>query len=248
MTSLNPTLPNIRKLFIPDPGHFIADCDLSGADAQVVAWEANDEELKAAFRAGLKVHAENAKAMFGSAAGPDGKREPYYLNTKRAVHATNYGARPAALAAANAWSMYESEKFQKRWFDMHPAILQWHKTIQSQIYATRSVSNKFGYTRRYFDRIQDLLKEALAWIPQSTVACVTNRGLVNVDSRLPEVQILLQVHDSLVVQFPKPYLPHRHRIRDEMLITIPYDDPLIIPISIKLSDKSWGDCKPITWE
>src|SRR5215213_5100571 len=57
-------LPNIRKLFIPDPGYTIFDCDLSGADAQVVAWEAEDEDLKAAFKKGLKIHAKNAEDIF----------------------------------------------------------------------------------------------------------------------------------------------------------------------------------------
>lgn len=58
-------LPNIRKIFIPDPGYVVFDCDLAGADAQVVAWEADDEDLKRAFRAKLDVHAHNATAMWG---------------------------------------------------------------------------------------------------------------------------------------------------------------------------------------
>ena len=58
------SLPNIRKFFIPDPGMIIAECDLSGADAQVVAWEAGDEELKTAFRQGLKIHIKNCRDMF----------------------------------------------------------------------------------------------------------------------------------------------------------------------------------------
>ena len=40
------TLPNLRKMFIPDPGKFIFDCDLEQADAQVVAWEADDDEQR----------------------------------------------------------------------------------------------------------------------------------------------------------------------------------------------------------
>ena len=60
------TLPNIRKLFIPDPGYTIFDADLSGADAQVVAWEVNDNDLKQAFRLGLDIHSHNAEALWGS--------------------------------------------------------------------------------------------------------------------------------------------------------------------------------------
>lgn len=76
-------LPNVRRLFKPDPGHFIASCDLAGADAQVVAWEAGDEDLKAAFRAGIPIHQKNAEDMFGKVAEEGGDM--------RAVHARGPG-------------------------------------------------------------------------------------------------------------------------------------------------------------
>ena len=44
----------------------MATVDLTGADAQVVAWEAEDEDLKAAFRAGIPIHQKNAEEMFGA--------------------------------------------------------------------------------------------------------------------------------------------------------------------------------------
>lgn len=59
-------LPNVRKLIIPDPGYAIYEADLAGADAQVVAWEAEDDDLKSAFRAGLDVHSKNAEDMWGT--------------------------------------------------------------------------------------------------------------------------------------------------------------------------------------
>jgi hypothetical protein len=62
-------------------------------------------------------------------------------------------------------------------------------------------------------------------------------------AELPEVQVLLQVHDSLAGQFPThraatlvPLMQTRSRI------IIPYEDPLIIPTGLKTSVTSWGDC------
>lgn len=238
-------LPNIRKLFTPDPGYMIGDADLAGADAQVVAWEANDEKLKAAFRAGLKIHAVNAKDMFGAAAGPDGKKEPYYLMAKKGVHLTNYGGSAKTCALALGISIREAEIFQQRWLiEKHPEIGDWHKRIEHQLQTTRQVSNKFGARRRYMERIEGLLPEALAWIPQSTVAITINKGWYNIEENLPQVQILFQVHDSLVFQYPKSEHPHiLEEIHKQMAIPIPYDDPLIIPVSIKTSERSWGDCE-----
>lgn len=241
-------LPNIRKFFVPDPGMIIADVDLSGADAQVVAWEAEDEDLKAAFRRGLKVHAENAKLMFEGLAGSDGKKEPYYSQCKQGVHATNYGASARTIAATLGWTVHRADGFQQKWFGAHPGIKSWHERIEKQLYETRSVSNRFGYRIVYFDRVAGLLPEALAWIPQSTVALNCILGALNLDEQLPWCEILLQVHDSLVLQFPVSRLPQITEIRELLHITTPYDDPLEIPWSLSLSRTSWGDCQSISWE
>jgi hypothetical protein len=66
---------------------------------------------------------------------------------------------------------------------------------------------------------------------------------------MPEVDVLLQVHDSLVFQFPQALDPGiRPVIRDNLLVQIPYEDPLIIPVGLKLSDDSWGACEEVEWE
>jgi len=236
-------LPNVRRLFIPDPGMMIADADLAGADAQVVAWDAGDEKLKTAFRAGLKIHAVNAKTLFGEKAGPDGRVEKYYFMAKKGVHATNYGSSAKTVADALGISVGEAQRFQALWFAAHPEILAWHKRVERELQTTRQARNAFGFRRHYFDRIEGLLPEALAWIPQSSVAITINKGLLNIHRNLKQVQLLLQVHDSLVFQYPKAEHPHiLDEIKKQLSIVIPYPDPLIIPVNIKTSDKSWGDC------
>jgi DNA polymerase I-like protein with 3'-5' exonuclease and polymerase domains len=132
---------------------------------------------------------------------------------------------------------------------MHPGIKEWHERTEEQLLKTRSIYNAFGFRRFYFDRIDSILPEALAWVPQSTVAIVINKGLLNLHRNLPIVEILLQVHDSLVFQIPKPrrieLLP---KVREELLITIPYKDPLIIPVGVQVSEKSWGEVKQVDWK
>ena len=236
-------MPNIRQMFIPDPGFTIYDIDLAGADAQVVAWTAGDEKLKAMFRAGLKIHAENAKDLFGGDAGPDGKREPYYTRTKMGVHLSNYGGYPSTMSKALGITVKEAERFQNRWFDMHPEIKDWHKRVESRLLSTRTVTNAFGMRRIYFGRLDRTLSEALAWEPQSVVALVTGKAMDIIDTQFHKAELLMQVHDSLVFQAPtstpKEYI-------DELLsavrIVVPFDDPLIIPWGVKSSSRNWGDC------
>lgn len=241
-------MPNMRKLFIPDTGMEVAEIDLAGADAQVVAWEANDERLKAAFRAGIKIHTVNAKDLFGSDAGPDGKREPYYTMAKQGVHLTNYLGQPGTLAKTLSITTHQAEKFQKRWFDIHPGIKDWHRRVEAQIQTTRMVTNRFGFRRYYFGRMDDILSEAVAWVPQSTVALVINKALIIIAKMKAPVSILLQVHDSLVFEYPVAEAePVLGAIHQRALVPVPYPDPLTIQFGLKTSPRSWGHCEDRKW-
>lgn len=298
-------LPNIRKMFVPDLGYTIVDADLAGADAQIVAWEADDTKLKTAFRKGLKIHIVNARDVWpertqnmtdaeiketGSAGG-------MYYQIKRAVHATNYGASDKALIDNLGWTNAQAADFRKRWFSAHPEIEAWHERIANYLDGTqcwncdnldisigkpceqcgkhlgRTVKNRFGFRRIYFDRVDGaLLPQALAWIPQSSVAFAVDIGwtamaygtrytsLLNHQVKsfdwtelLVEpnsynkwhniVQFLLQVHDSVVFQVPNGYEEAIPEIVHDLQVRVPYDDPLVIPLSHASSRLSWGDCK-----
>lgn len=248
-------LPNIRKMFIPDRGKVIVDADLAGADAQVVAWEADDAKLKELFRAGKSVHLANGEDLLGaeftSAPGhhkdlgtPKGQ---LYDQLKRFVHTTNYLGSAFNLSKnpAIGWKLHLCSARQQRWFSLHPGILSWHKRVEGEIYTSRSIRNRFGYRIVYFDRIDSVLTQAVAWGPQSTVAEVCFRGALQLCT-LPWVEPLIQVHDSLVFQIPI----HRwgeattlDTIRRHLTVPVPYSDPLIIGWGIAGSEKSWGDCR-----
>jgi len=245
-------LPNIRKIFVPDPGKVICDCDLSGADAQVVAWEANDPDLKFAFTNGLNVHNHNGKAMWGDDYDPGKKLRHVTMRDelKRAVHGTNYGATPRTLATTLGWSMQFAEAFQARWFDLHPAIADWHTRINFQLATTRTITNRFGYRIVYMDRPENCFTQALAWGPQSTVGLVCARGAVQLARKVPFAEVLLQVHDSVVFQIPASRVTPAglREVRDALRIEVPYDEPLTIPWELAISEKSWGDVTKQAWE
>jgi DNA polymerase I len=233
--------PNIRKIFVPDPGYVMFDMDLDRADLQVVVWEADDPELKSMLREGVDLHIENAKVLFNKT--DITKSSPERQFAKTFVHGTNYGGGARTMAINSGITVATSEAMQARWFSAHPRIKKWQERVEAQL-RKRFISNPFGHTIRFFDRIEGLLPEALAWIPQSTVACVTNIALERIDRLLPEVELQLPVHDSIVGQFPEEQLDE---IVPKLLklgkVMIPYPDPLTIPVSIKVSTASWGDCK-----
>lgn len=251
------TLPNVKRIFSPDPGYIYFDLDLSNADVYVVAWEANDEGLKNALRQNLDLHLDNARVLFDLPLsqeelikGSDANKlaaKKYKTQrdlTKRFVHGTNYGGSARTMAINCSISVAESEKNQARWFTRRPGIRLWHERTARALRTTRTVANRFGYRRVYFERPDSVLPEALAWVPQSTVANVINLIWCAIDDALPHVQIQAQVHDSLAGQFPVQGAAQT--ILDIQALAakifVPYPDPLNIPISIKTSQISWGDC------
>jgi DNA polymerase I-like protein with 3'-5' exonuclease and polymerase domains len=250
-------LPPVRELILPDPGKILIDVDLSGADAQVVAWTANDEDLKAAFKAGLKIHIKNFEDFYQTKFEDHHKYKiakghiyPPYDEMKRGVHATNYGSSARTIAATLSWKTNEAENFKRRWFKLHPAIEQWHRRVDKELQLTGTIRNQFGYRIKYFERPSEVFTEALAWEPQSTVGIVCSRGGTQLDEQIPWVEILMQVHDSLVFQIPY----HRFTpvslglIRRTLEVKVPFKDPLIIPWGIKASKTSMGHAKDISWE
>lgn len=271
--------PNMRKAFTPDVGYEIGEFDLAGADAQVVAWEANDSDLKDAFRKGLKLHIHNVRMLYPERTKDMTDEElkatdhsgGIYHNSKRRVHGTNYGAQPGTFVTKLRTSLSEEQEFHERWFHLHPGIKDWHNRTNRQLSGLqcwkcntltggtrvcskcgaivgRTVGNKFGYRIVYFDRINDLFTKALAWTPQSTVAINTNKGAIALAKYCPWVELLLQVHDSLIVQWPIKYSDRLDEVKKALYtVTVPYSDPLTIGWGCKLSRISWGHAEPIKW-
>lgn len=256
------SLPNIRKLFIPDPGYYIGEVDLSGAEAQVVAWDAGDEDLKAAFRAGINIHIKNARDVFpdkvkgwsDEAIKATDHAGGVYADCKRCVHATHNGGKPAGLAREIGITVAEAAEFQRIWFGLHPAIKAREEHINDCLHGRvegnppRTLINKFGYRITFFDRVESVFTEAITWIQQSTVGICCFKGEIALHYSTPWVEKLLQVHDSIVFQFPTRYRTQIAEIKTALhSVIVPYDDPLCIPWKLSLSLKSWGDAEAVDW-
>lgn len=141
---------------------------------------------------------------------------------------------------------HEADRAQKIWFGAHPGIHKWHRRVEEQIRRFHMIENQFGYRWYIFDRIEGLLPEALAWVPQSHTACVINRIWMNLYKNAPQIEVLLQVHDSLAGQYPIHLREQcRAALRLHSRVVIPYPDPLIIPTGLKCSTVSWGDCESV---
>lgn len=235
-------LPNVRSLFVPDPGYTFFDIDLSSADLRIVVWEADEPELKAMLGEGLDPYTEIAKEFYHDPTIT--KKDPRRQTFKSFAHGTNYLGTAKGLAERLGLPVKQAEQTQRWYFDRFPRIKRWQDDLKDQVVKRRMVQNVFGHRCYFFDRIEGtIFNQAAAWIPQSTVACLINHAYVAIDRDLPEVDILLQVHDSLAGQFPS-HLGDRavNAIVAKAEIALPYADPLVIPVGVKTSTESWGAC------
>lgn len=237
-------LPNVKTMFIPDEGMEFFDIDLSSADLRIVVWEADEPEMKAMLKAGLDPYTEIAKEFYHDPSIT--KKDPRRQLFKSFAHGTNYLGTAKGLAERLGLGVHEAESTQKWYFGRFKRIKAWQLDLIDQVTKRKMVENRFGYRTYFFDRIEGtIFNQAAAWIPQSSVACIINRAYEIIDREMPDlVQVLMQVHDSLAGQYPI----HRRdeakaRILKAAEIPIPYDDPLVIPVGIKTSMASWGDCK-----
>jgi DNA polymerase-1 len=223
------SLPNIRDMFVADEGHVLVSMDLVKADLHVVVWESGEEELAEMLANGVNIY----KAAAGVIGMP-------YKKAKSFIHGTNYGGSYRTMARTQKITEKEARAAQDAWFKKYPGIRRWHKRVEEQLLNTHSVSNMFGYRIIFFDRVDGLLPEALAWIPQSTVACVINRVWRRLVETAPEVNVLLQVHDELLMQVREEDLESAvEKIKEASKVVVPYPNPLTIPSELKVG-KRWG--------
>jgi len=231
--------------------------DLDRADLQVFVWEIGDEPYKQILRQGVDVHLFHAYLLAGQSPPPLDELVESHGNypdhrarqkhgreyAKLFCHAVDYVGSSRTIASHLGRPVHEVDKTRRYYLGAHPTIEPYWKKIEQQIHTHRFVENAFGQRWYIFDRLDSVLPEAVAWIPQSTVGRVINTIWKNLHDNAKDVQVLLQVHDSLAGQFP------RHRteqclasLRDLSRVIVPYSDPLVIPTGLELSDESWGDC------
>lgn len=240
-TGLN--LPNIRELFIPDEGKVVWDIDLDSADLRIVTWESNCAWMKAQFKAGKKPYVEIMKEYYQD--DSKSKNSPEYKIFKSLCHGTNYLGTADGIAPRIGLDIDATKKIQDWYYRMCPEIKQWQDDLKRQVDTRRYVSNAYGYRINIFDRIEGTVyNQAVAWIPQSSVAILINHIWEELETKAPHHEVLLQNHDSLVGQVD---IWRGQSSLDEVLtiansVAIPYDDPLFIPVGIASSTVSWGQC------
>ena len=230
-------IPNgvIKQLFLADPGKILLNADLSQAEARVVAYLAGDERLIRVFENGGDIHRKNAANIFKKK--EEEVTEDERQLAKRVVHASNYGMGPATFSRNTGIPVSEAKRLLNQYFATYPRIKVWHMQISNQLKNSRRLRAPSGRERVFFNRWDEsLTKEGLAYIPQETVGTLVNDALIELwEDKSHPLELLLQVHDSILCQCPEDRVEESiARLKKSLTRPIQVNGrTLVIPIDIK---------------
>lgn len=123
---------------------------------------------------------------------------------KRLGHGTNYLGTPRTMAKHTHTDSGLIQNFQNRYFAAFPLIQEWHKWVIEQIKTVGYITTLYGRRRHFFGRGDDASthRKAVAYGPQSMTGHQIDMGLLNLWRHMPEAELLVQVHDSILFQVP----------------------------------------------
>ena len=220
----------LRRPFIPDPGFKFCNVDLEQADARnvgAICWElfldSHGQDFAGAYLDACESGDLHTKTcMLGwpdlpwtgdlahdkkhVAEVPAHRGMTYRDLAKRLGHGTNYDGL-MSVGQATHLPMKQIKEFQARYFAGFPCIKAWHEWVQEQLDTTRQITTLYHRRRTFFGRPNDkkVFREALAFAPQSMTGDEMNAGWLRLWRSDPyregRIQVLNQVHDSLLIQY-----------------------------------------------
>jgi len=268
-TNLQNVDRELRSVFIADPGMKFANLDLEQADARNVGalcWdyfvEAHGESYAGRYLDACEsgdLHTATCKLAWTGLPWPgDSKgdravadqlayrQDSYRQLAKKLGHGTNYYGTPRTMAKHAKVPVKQIEDFQVRYFGGFPCIKSWHERVKEMLRNEGQITTLFGRRRHFFGRPDEdtTLREAIAYAPQSMTAEQINKGMLNL-FRANRVELLVQVHDSILFQYPEdreesilPWALKALRISLELK----RGREFVVPVDAKVG-WNWGDAE-----
>ena len=192
-TNLQNITDLLRGMFVADDGMLMFYADLEQAESRLVAYLSGDEAYIEACESG-DLHTTVCK-MIWPELGWTGDLEydkehiagqvfykhfTYRDMAKRGGHGTNYYGTARTMAMHLKVEVKIMEEFQDKYFKAFPRIREWHNSVATQLQTQGYMDTPLGRRRHFFGRLDDdaTLREAIAFVPQSTIGELLNLGLL----------------------------------------------------------------------
>lgn len=217
----------LRSVFIADKGMKFCNLDLEQADARnygAICWndfvhtlgestagayldacESGDLHTRVCKMAWKTLDWGDDPQAFRAVADRIAYRSFSYRDlAKKLGHGTNFYGQPPTMAKHTKVERSLIEQFQREYFKGFPVIQERFKRVRQSLVDDGFLVSLFGRRRGFFGRPNDdaTLREAIAYDPQSSTADEIDTGLIRLFTS-GRVQLLIQVHDSILFQFPE---------------------------------------------
>jgi len=250
----------LRQIFIADDGMKLANFDAEQGESRIIGaieWNLfHDGKYLDTCEMG-DLHTQVAimcEPKLPWTGDPDKDRklaeQPYYRHhdlrklCKSIGHGSNYGGKPQTLNSMYKIDIPAIAAFQAKYFKLFPAHQRWHNWVEEQIKAHGKLVTLTGRLRHFFGRRDDdkVIRQALDYDPQGSLSDIVNRGMINV-WKADICQLLMQNHDSIVVQYPQEkedeIVPKIIKLL-ECPIKLQHGRTLMIPYGAK-TGWNWGE-------
>ena len=260
LSSTEPNLQNIpvrtdlgaeiRKMFVPKPGCVLVDADYSQIELRVLAHIADDKTMQEAFCSGVDIHTATAAQVFGVPV------EQVTSLQRRNAKAVNfgivYGISEFSLAEDIGVSRYEAREYIDNYLTNYHGVRTYMKKVVEDAKAIGYTETLYG-RKRYIPELKSsnfnirsgAERIALNTPIQGTAADLIKLAMIRVEKALnenfPEAQLLLQVHDELIVECPEAIAQQvAELVSREMQNVAQLNVPLTAEAKI---GKSWYEAK-----
>ena len=222
LSSTEPNLQNIpvrtalgaemRTMFVARPGWVLVDADYSQIELRMLAHMSGDEAMIQAFRDGVDIHTVTASQVFG--VSPD----RVTADMRRAAKAVNfgivYGISPFSLSQDIHVSVAQAKSYMEKYFAHYAGVRAYMDGVVEQGKSQGYVSTLYG-RRRWLPELKSSNfntrsfgeRVALNMPIQGTAADIIKLAMIRVEHRLAQeglqAQLVLQVHDELIVECPQ---------------------------------------------
>ena len=240
----------IRKAFITRPGCVLADADYSQIELRVMAHFSGDDAMVDAFRRGQDIHTRTAAEVYGV------PMEDVTREMRSSAKAVNfglvYGISEFGLARNIGVSRYQAADFIRKYFDRYPGVKRFMDEAVRKGYDQGYAVTMMGRRRQLPElksgnaNIRSFGERAAMNTPvQGTAADIIKLAMVRVSERLRQeglkAQLILQVHDELLIEAPKEEEETVKRILTECMEQVFH---LKVPLVAEVkTGESWYETK-----
>jgi DNA polymerase-1 len=239
----------VRNAFIAERGNTLLSVDYSQVELRIVAHMAQDEAMLATFRRGHDIHAATAAAIYGV------PLEAVTREMRRRAKGINfgliYGISAFGLMRAADLTLAESENFMEAYFRQFPGVKRYLDETRRQAAEQGFVETLLG-RRRYFPNLKNQSdrarrnreeREAINAPVQGSAADIMKLAMLRLPVALKEAglagQMLLQVHDELVLECPQEELVVTTNIVKEVMENA---YPMSVPLLTEARfGPNWGE-------